>query len=125
MEYFVNVILPIPLERHFTYSIKADQAKMIEPGMRVAVPFGKSRIYTALILEIHQNPPVAHEAKPIHQILDDVPLVNPVQLDHWKWIPDYYMCTLGVVFRTAVPGALLLESETIILKNQEVERDDA
>ena len=125
MENFINVILPIPLERLFTYSITHDQAKIIRPGMRVAVPFGKSRIYTALILEIHSTPPEAYEAKPIHQILDDSPLVNPVQLNHWKWISDYYMCTLGEVFRTAVPGALLLESETIILKNEESERDDS
>ena len=124
MDYFINVILPIPLERLFTYSITADQAKMVRPGLRVAVPFGKSRIYTALILEIHNRPPEAYKAKPIHQILDEIPLVNEYQLNHWKWISDYYMCTLGEVFRTAVPGALLLESETIILRNQKSEIKD-
>ena len=125
MENFINVILPIPLERLFTYSITHEQAKIVRPGIRVAVPFGKSRIYTALILEIHNNPPEVYEAKPIHQILDEIPLVNAVQLNHWKWISEYYMCTLGEVFRTAVPGALLLESETIILRNQETKRDDS
>ena len=125
MDYFVDVILPIPLERLFTYSITDDQAAMVKPGLRVAVPFGKSRIYTALIIHIHNRPPEVYEAKPIHQILDEIPLVNEIQLNHWKWISDYYMCSLGEVFRSAVPGALLLESETIILKNQETERNDA
>ncbi len=118
MEYFVNVILPIPLENDFTYLISADEAHMLRPGMRIAVPFGKSKIYTALVHEIHQTPPAAYQPKEIHQILDDHPLVNLVQLRHWRWIADYYMCTMGEVFRSAVPGALLLESETWILKNK-------
>ena len=98
MDYFVDVILPIPLERLFTYSITDDQAAIVKPGLRVAVPFGKSRIYTALIVHIHNRPPEVYEAKPIHQILDEIPLVNEIQLNHWKWISDYYMCSLGEVF---------------------------
>jgi len=86
--------------------------------MRVAVEFGKSKIYTALVYEIHQVPPKGYDAKDIHQILDETPIVNEIQLKHWKWISDYYMCTLGDVYRAALPSAFLLESETIILKNE-------
>lgn len=125
MEMFINVVLPIPLERLFTYQISEEESRVLEPGMRVAVPFGKSRIYTALVVEIHQEPPVAYEAKRIEQILDETVVVNPLQLQHWQWIAEYYMCTLGEVFRTAVPGALLLESETVILKNRESSTDDS
>ncbi len=121
---FVNVILPIPLERSFTYAISDEEALVLQPGMRVAVPFGKSKIYTAIIYNVHQNPPEAYEAKEIHEILDDYPIVTPVQLKHWEWIASYYMCTLGEVVRSALPGAFLLESETLILRNTAYEIDE-
>ncbi|MEL6918090.1 MAG: primosomal protein N' [Bacteroidota bacterium] len=124
MQYFINVILPIPLEKLFTYRIPSREVELLRIGMRVAVPFGKSKIYTALAYEIHTTPPTAYEPKEIHQVLDDHPIVNPVQLKHWEWIADYYMCTLGEVFRSAVPSAFLLESETLILKNDRTEVHD-
>ncbi len=116
-EFYVDVILPLPLAKRFTYAISAEEASAIQPGMRIAVPFGKSKIYTALAYTVHTNAPVAYQAKPIYQILDERPLVNAIQLRHWAWIADYYMCTLGEVVRTALPGAFLLESETLIMRN--------
>jgi primosomal protein N' (replication factor Y) len=80
----------------------------------VAVPFGKSKIYTALVVELHQRAPLLYEAKEIHQILDEKPIVNEIQIKHWQWIASYYMCSIGDVYRGALPSALLLESETII-----------
>lgn len=124
MQYFINVILPIPLEKLFTYSISASEAEFLKAGMRVAVPFGKSKIYTALVYEIHTDPPKVYEAKEIHQILDEHPIVNPIQLKHWSWIAEYYMCTIGEVFRSAVPSAFLLESETLILKSDKAVVDE-
>ncbi|RKN81557.1 replication restart helicase PriA [Ulvibacterium marinum] len=121
MQHFINVVLPIPLEKLFTYRISQAEAEWLTPGIRVTVPFGKSKIYTALVYEIHTTPPEVYEAKEIHEILDQRPIVNPIQLQHWKWIAAYYMCTLGEVFRTALPSAFLLESETLVLKNQDVE----
>ena len=82
--------------------------------MRVAVEFGKSKIYTALVYNIHNSPPQGYEAKEIYQILDETPVVNEIQLQHWEWIANYYMCSLGEVFRAALPSAFLLESETAI-----------
>ena len=87
--------------------------------MRVAVPFGKSKIYTALVIALHQNQPVLYDAKEIHQILDDKPIVNEFQINHWHWISSYYMCAIGDVYRGALPSALLLESETIISQKSE------
>lgn len=112
--YFIDVILPIPLERTFTYSITEAEFDFLKPGIRVAVPFGKSKIYTALVFNIHQEAPQVYEAKPIHQILDEKPIVNTCQLKLWQWIANYYMCTLGDVLRAALPSAFLLESESII-----------
>ena len=124
MANFINVILPIPLERSFTYSITEEEATLLQPGMRVAVPFGKSKIYTGIVHGVHQNPPEAYEAKEIHQLLDDYPIINPIQLKHWEWIASYYMCTLGEVVRSALPSAFLLESETLVLRNTEYEVDE-
>ncbi|AWX43051.1 Primosomal protein N' [Flagellimonas maritima] len=124
MHYFLDVVLPIPLEKLFTYSISQHEADHIKPGMRVAVPFGKSKIYTALAHHVHNNSPEAYEPKEIYQILDEKPSVNEYQLKHWIWIAQYYMCTLGEVMRSALPTALLLESETLILLNKNIEVDE-
>nr|WP_299388916.1 primosomal protein N' [Allomuricauda sp.] len=124
MQFFLDILLPIPLERLFTYRITEQEATIIQPGMRVAVPFGRSKIYTGMAFRVHQDAPLAYEAKEIYQILDDVPLVNQFQLKHWAWIANYYMCTLGEVFRAAMPGAFLLESETLILPNKESQIDE-
>ena len=86
--------------------------------MRVAVSFGKTKIYTALVFNIHKTAPTLYEAKEIHQILDDSPIVNELQLKHWQWLSNYYMCSLGDVYRASLPSAFLLESETIIYKNE-------
>jgi len=114
MAYFIEVILPLALDKTFTYKVTEAEYYFIKPGMRIAVPFGKSKIFTALAIEVHQNPPTLYEAKEIHQILDENPLVNETKLKHWQWISTYYMCSIGEVFRAALPSTLLLESETII-----------
>lgn len=114
MPYFVEVILPLALNKTFTYLVSETEFHFIKPGMRIAVPFGKNKIFTALALELHQNPPTLYEAKEIHEILDENPIVNQWQIKHWQWISAYYMCSIGEVFRAALPSTLLLESETII-----------
>ena len=124
MQYFIDVILPIPLEKLFTYSVSSEVAQFLSPGMRVAVPFGRSKIYTALVSRIHSTAPAVYDAKEIHQILDEHPIVNEIQLQHWQWVADYYMCTLGEVLRSALPSAFLLESETLILKKPNAEPDE-
>lgn len=123
MRFFLDVVLPIPLERLFTYEISAEEAYHIKPGMRVAVPFGKSKIYTAMARTVHNRAPEAYEAKAIYQVLDDSPLINMAQVKHWEWISEHYMCTLGEVIRVALPSAFLLESETLVLSNKDVAVD--
>ncbi len=125
MAYFIDVILPIPLQRLFTYSITEAEAQFLQQGMRVAVPFGKSKVYTALVYKIHQTAPEIYEAKEIQQILDEQPIITKQQLQHWEWISSYYMSSLGEVFRSAVPSAFLLESETIITKRDDGEVDES
>ncbi|TJY35867.1 replication restart helicase PriA [Pontimicrobium aquaticum] len=117
--FFIDVILPIPLEKQFTYAITKAESEFLKIGMRVAVPFGKRKIYTALVLNIHQNAPITYEAKEIHQILDEQPIVNEFQIKLWQWMANYYMCTLGDILRAALPSAFLLESETNVVLNKE------
>ena len=111
--YFVEVILPLPLPKLYTYRINEDEAHFLQMGMRVAVSFGKSKVYTALVHKVHTNEPT-YETKDIEYILDETPIVTPEQITHWQWIADYYICTLGEVIKSALPSAFLLESETII-----------
>lgn len=112
--YFVDAILPIPLNQAFTYSINKAEAAFMKPGMRIAVPFGKSKIYTAIVHKVHAQPPVGYEAKSIDHILDETPIITSFQLQHWQWMASYYMCSLGEVVKAALPSAFLLESETTV-----------
>jgi primosomal protein N' (replication factor Y) len=114
MLYFIEVVLPLAVAKTFTYQVSEAEFNYIQIGMRVAVPFGKTKILTALVLDKNNTPPQLYEAKEIHQILDEAPVVNAFQLEHWKWIASYYMCSLGEVFRSALPSGYILESETQI-----------
>lgn len=114
MHFFIEVILPISLPQTFTYKVSEAEYEYLKPGCRVAVPFGKSKFYTGLVAEKHHNIPTLYEAKEIHQIIDEFPIVTEHQLKHWQWIATYYMCCIGEVYRTALPNALMLESETVI-----------
>jgi primosomal protein N' (replication factor Y) len=111
--------LPIPLQRLFTYEISKEESLFLQTGMRVAVPFGKSKLYTGIVFQVHQNAPVSYEAKEIHQILDEIPIVSVDQIKLWQWIAEYYMCTVGDVMRAALPSALLLQSESKIVLNRD------
>lgn len=121
---FAEVILPLSLSKTFTYRLNDAEAAFLKPGMRVAVPFGKSKMYTALVTEIHDREPQLYEAKNIEQILDEKPIVTQIQIDHWFWIASYYMCAIGDVYRGAMPSALLLESETTISLKTDISLDE-
>jgi len=123
--FFVEVVLPLSLAKTFTYSISEAEFHFIKKGMRVAVPFGKSKIYTALIIDTHQNAPTLYDAKEIHQILDEKPIATEIQIKHWLWVANYYMCGIGDVYRGAFPTGLLLESETMISRKPEVLVNDS
>ncbi|MNX19951.1 Primosomal protein N' [compost metagenome] len=123
--YFIEVILPLSLAKTFTYRVSEAEFHFIKKGMRVAVPFGKSKIYTGLVLDVHENAPTLYEAKEIHQILDEKPIATEIQIKHWLWVANYYMCGIGDVYRGAFPSGLLLESETIISHKPDVVVNDS
>jgi len=118
--YYADVILPLALPKAFTYQLTPEEAAHLAPGYRVAVPFGKQKMYTAIIKRLHQVPSQTYDPKPLGMILDDSPSVTQIQLDFWSWMATYYMCSEGEVMRACLPAALMLESETRIVL-QEVE----
>ena len=111
---FVDVLLPLALPGYFTYSVPVSFENIIKPGKRVVVQFGKKKLYTAIICNIHNNEP-KFDLKDILQIIDANPIVNQFQLTFWQWISMYYMCTPGEVYKAALPSGLKLESESVIL----------
>ncbi len=123
--FFIEVILPLALPKSFTYKVSEAEFHFLQAGMRVAVPFRKSKIFTGLVINKHNIAPQLYEAKEIHQILDQKPVVNSFQIEHWQWVASYYMCNLGDVFRSAMPSAFLMESDTIISLNKETTVQDS
>lgn len=120
MSFYVDVILPLPLAGSFTYRLPQEYAETIQTGSRVVVQFGAKRYYTALVLHKHTNAPQGnYEIKDIVEVLDTTPIVQPIQLKLWQWIADYYMCTLGDVYKAALPSGLKLESETVVTLNED------
>jgi len=120
-QHFIDVLLPLALPKTYTYSLSNDQLKKVVVGCRVAVPFGKQKIYTGIIVRIHTVLPQIYEPKPIVMLLDEYPVVTQIQLAFWNWLSSYYMCTQGEVLRACMPGALLIESESIVVKREATE----
>jgi primosomal protein N' (replication factor Y) len=107
----------------FTYHVPVDLVPDIGIGHRVVVQFGKSKLYSAIISEIHEVAPKNYQAKDIQMVLDEVPIIKAHQIKFWNWIKTYYMCHPGDVMSAALPSGLKLSSETQILLNSEFEVD--
>ncbi|HRX31111.1 MAG TPA: primosomal protein N' [Tenuifilaceae bacterium] len=117
---YVDVILPLALPKLFTYSIPAELNEKIKLGMRVVVPFGKKKLYSAIAFNIHTNAPQGYVTKDILQNIDDEPIVLDTQLKFWEWISSYYMCSLGEVMKAALPSGLKMESDSYITKTENI-----
>ncbi|MBQ8360659.1 MAG: primosomal protein N' [Bacteroidaceae bacterium] len=112
---FADVILPLPLANSYTYHLPHEMTDTVEVGSRVIVPFGKKRFYTAIVIHLHNTRPEGgYEIKSVTEVLDQHPVLSPGQLKLWRWIADYYLCTLGDVYKAALPSGMKLESETRI-----------
>ena len=102
---YVDVLLPLPLEGLFTYSVPEEMEAHVGFGMRVVVPLGRSNTYVALAVKVHTEQP-AFTVKPILQVMDNEPVLTPQQYELWQWIADYYMSPLGEVYNAALPLGL-------------------
>ena len=117
MSRFADVILPLPLAKYFTYRIPEEWQETLVSGSRVIVPFGRKRFYTAIVARLHNNEPQDYEIKDISTLLDNTPVLRRPQLRFWEWLANYYLCSVGDVFKAAVPSGLKIESETQISCN--------
>lgn len=102
---YVDVILPLPLDRTFTYSVPDGMEGKVVPGVRLLVPLGKSKKYIAMATRLHDDKP-AFSCKPVEAVLDNTPSLLPQQMRLWQWIGYYYMAPLGDVYNAAMPGGL-------------------
>lgn len=123
MKLFVDVVLPLPLSGRFTYALPEDMAEGMVPGCRVIVPFGSKKIYTGVVMRMHTDPPQGYAVKAVLERLDDTPVLLPLQLRLWEWIADYYLCTVGEVCKAALPSGLKLESESVVVRNEDFVAD--
>ena len=106
--HYVDVILPLPLEGTFTYSLPEALADKVCLGVRVLVPLGKSKTYTAMAVRVHEDAP-EFKTRDILQVIDAEPVMLDRQMRLWQWIATYYMAALGDVFKAALPAGLKAE----------------
>jgi len=111
---YAQIVLPLNLKGSFTYKVPEELMSEIRLGMRVLVPFGGKKIYTGIVFELHDIAPENFVAKEVINILDEKPILPEEQIRFWTWLSEYYLCSLGEIYRFAFPSSLKLESETYL-----------
>lgn len=115
---YADVIVPVPLDGCFTYSIPPGMERDVVVGGRVVVEFGTRKKYSAIVASVHNNAPAGDfEVKPVAEVIDVSPVVTPAQISFWKWIAGYYLCSLGEVMTAAMPAGMKLASESMVSLN--------
>ena len=122
MAKFAETLLPLAIPGTYTYRVP--EGMRLSIGMRVLVPFGRKKIYTAIITSLHDMEPKGYDVKEILGTLDEKPILRHPQLEFWQWISDYYLCSMGEVYKAAVPSGLKVESETTISINPDFEESE-
>ncbi len=120
---YAEVILPLAVQGTFTYLVPEEMQCDISRGSRVYVPFGPRKLYTGIVADLHTNTP-KFKVKPIASLLDGTSILRHPQLKFWQWIADYYLCTLGEVYRAALPTGLKVESETNLSLNKAIDLEE-
>ena len=120
---FVDLILPVPIPKLFTYRVPRELNAHIKNGARVIVQFGKNRVTTALVARVHTTPPSQYQAKYVLELLDEDPLVTPYQLGLFEWMSEYYMCCIGEVMNVALPSGLKISSQSKVQYNPDFDYD--
>ena len=121
--FFADVLLPVPIHQVFTYRIPFELNDSISFGLRVIVPFGKSKLLTGIVTEVHERIPEAYQAKYIEYVLDEYPIITKKQFQFWTWISNYYMAPLGDVMNASLPANFKLSSESKIVIHPDFENN--
>lgn len=124
MKKFADVILPLPLYASFTYEVPEPILADVNIGSLVLVQFGKKKFYTGIVESLHFNEPQGFEYKEISGVISSSSAIRYPQLNLWRWISDYYLCSPGDVFNAAIPTGMKPESETWISLNPDYESDE-
>lgn len=123
---FASILLPLAVPGTFTYTVPPELAQRVSRGSRVVVQFGARRYYTGIVTALSaENPQPGIKLKPITDIADERPVVLERQIAFWQWIAQYYMCTPGEVMKAALPTGLKLESETLLVRNDDFPAEEA
>jgi len=123
MHYLIDVIVPLPIDTLFTYKVNKIEYDFLKNGYRVIVPFGKSKLLTAIVVNKHNILPEFYDAKHIEFIIDEEPIINNFQIKFFNWMSNYYMCPIGQVIKVSIPSLLLLKSESEIVLYDELKED--
>lgn len=124
MAKFAELLLPLAIQGTYTYRIPDEMQAQLQIGCRVLVPFGRKKIYTAIVALCHDQEPKGYQVKDIISMIDSKPILRYPQLKFWQWISDYYLCTMGEVLKAALPSGLKVESETFISVNPDYEESE-
>ena len=119
---YIEVILPLPINQKFSYQVNSTQFSKIQLGCRIAVPFGRSKVYAGIASNFHFIKP-EYEVKEIVEVLDETPIVSVIHITFWQWIANYYMCSIGEVFKAALPSSFKLANETFLVLHPEWNKD--
>lgn len=121
---YADVILPLPFANHYSYRIPTDMEQTIRRGCRVIVHFGKKHYYTGIVMHLGEcTEEEGKKLKEIFLLLDIAPILRRPQLKFWDWISSYYLCTLGDVYKAAIPSGLKIESESVVVYNDDFQAD--
>jgi len=120
---YVDVLLPLALPQVYTYFVPEALHKQIKIGKRVEVQFGKTRVYAGLVSAVHHNLKLSYVPKAVISVMDERPIVEQLQLNFWKWVAHYYLCSEGEVMQAALPAAFKLSSETKVILNPAFNED--
>ena len=123
--FFADVLLPVPIHQVFTYRVPVELNDSLAFGLRVIVPFGKSKLVTGIVTEIHERIPEAYQAKYIEYVLDEYPIITKKQFQFWSWISQYYMAPLGDVMNASLPANFKLSSESKIVLHPDFENNQS
>ena len=108
----INVILPLALDP-LTYAVPQDLFENIQVGVRVIVPLRGKKLYSGVVLEVlAEKEVVSYSPSKVIDVIDSSPVVTTGQLALWRWLSNYYLCTLGEVLITAMPSLFKMSSET-------------
>lgn len=116
---YANIVLPVPLDAQFSYIVPDALADKVQVGMRVVVPFGKTKTYVGII-SLYPAPEPANSVdekgkkitfKEILSIFEPTPILVPEQLKLWQWMSNYYMTPIGDVYKAAFPSGLKTEDK--------------